>query len=309
MTQVLTAPDGEVFLLPGWTLEHAGFAPAAQASGHVDPTATSGSVFVPGLDPGALVQAMLNSPVTQRAGVMLQTEAEAPIGWSALIVTPHEVSPPAWTGVILKQEAAPGSQVPTTVIAPAVANPAFGDTASQTRTYAMIAPPTTDGAFLDEDVRDDPCVQAALMNGRLRTIVSLFPGPAIVGHAPIPRVSGWTAGDGLGFQSRPDNALYLPLDLPADAIGGLVERWNAQAMRTLAPVDVARDRAAIVALAGSVVLGPSDAITPAPVVAPSSTGVGQGLDDRSTRALEMNGALAHGTDASVPRPRFIGERP
>lgn len=260
MTTLFTASDGEVFLLPGWTLEHAGFVPTEQASGHVDPKATSGSVFRPGLDPHTLVQALLDSPRTQRSGVMLQTDADAPIGWSALLV--HDgATAAAWTGVILKQEAPPGGQVPTTVIAPALACPTFGDEASQTRTYAMIAPPTTDATLVDKDVRDDPRVRRALADGRLRIIVSLFPGPAIVHGAPVPRVSDWTADTQLGFCSLPDNALYVPLDVPASMIGALVERWNTLAMRSLPAVDVARDRDAILALAGTMRLEPRSTTT------------------------------------------------
>lgn len=247
MTQTFTDDAGDLYLLPDWTLEHAGFKASSQATGHVSITATSGSVFNRTVTPAGLIQAVLDPQRAQWAGVMIQATLDDPVGWSALTLD----SSGATTGVLMKQEARAGSNVPCTVIAPAIASPSFGDRASQTRTCSMIAPFTTDLTQMDDDVRTDPRVVDALNRGRLRTIVSLFPGPAIVHGAPLPRISELQAGTPLAFRTRPDNVLYVPLALTPAGLAELVVRWNAQAMSNPVPVNVERDRAAITTMAST----------------------------------------------------------
>jgi hypothetical protein len=182
-TLKLHAPNGSLFLLPSWTLAHIGV--AGDGPGHTSLTQASGSVFDPKAQVEALLRRVVESGAAKAIGVGFELDTGSPVGWSSLTDNTDRAIKP--TCFVLKQEAPAGSKVASTILALAFVDPQFGQPATQTSKVSAIAPPTSDAAFLPDDVANDAEVLSAMAQGKLHTIVSVFPGPFQINGVPIPR--------------------------------------------------------------------------------------------------------------------------
>ena len=80
--------------------------------------------------------------------------------------------------------------------------------------------------MLPEDAALDPEVLDALSTGRLRTVVSLFPGACIVNGEPVPRASAMAVA-GIGFRVHPGNDLAISMPgRSAEAIRKACQDFN-----------------------------------------------------------------------------------
>lgn len=250
-TLKIQAPDA-LFIVPEFALLHAGFlaGPDGKKRGHTDPRLSTGSVFLPNLsDPNALLSELCSGRAAS-AGPMLQLVMEQTMGWSALV--PSLADPDA---LLIKEEGMADGKT-RAVLVPAKFDSEFGGPGAQsTHELSAIAPATTDAAMLPEDVALDPEVLAALAAGRLRTVVSLFPGASIVDGAPVPRASAMSVA-GIGFRVHPSNDLAIPMPgLSAQDIFKISQAFNQGPPTSF-------DKSSVLAALGliSTELGPNDAI-------------------------------------------------
>jgi hypothetical protein len=234
-TLKIAGDDGALFLLPHWTMEHAGM--TGSGAGHTDIKNASGSVFSASADPMALLLRMTQGKVARPVGVGFELDAGEPIGWCSM--TDNTAGLIAPTGFILKQEAPAESNIASTILALAFADPDFGEQGTLTSIVSAIAPPTTDASFLPTDVAHDPDVLSAMNAGSLRTIVSIFPGPFQIQGKPIPRAS--QMGSDILFRIHPDNANFIPCLAPASEMTRFVHEFNLVAMSENKPSDLALD--------------------------------------------------------------------
>lgn len=236
MKSLVIRSDSQVFVVPEFTLRHAGF--IGDGPGHTDFRNSSGSFFKPGVGPD-IFERLLSLPGLRAEGAVLEADAMTPIGHSALAFGAEP------SGVVFKEETPRGSRQTSLVLAPAFLDPDVLSN-SATTLVSAIAPPTSDASFLPSDVADDPEVLSALSEGRLRTFVSVFPGASFVDGKPLSRVSEFPSN--VSFRLHPENSNYAPL--PLVDIPAFCSFFNERSLRENLPAPAgASERAAVVAAA------------------------------------------------------------
>lgn len=237
-TIILENNKGEIFLVPNWTMEHAGFIKNQEGKnvGHTDIKNSTGSTFNQSVVAMDLFNQIIHGKDVQNVENVYQTECSIPVGWSALNTNSEKVI----TGVVLKQEAPQGSKIASTVLAPAYENIDFGNLTTQTKTLSAIAPKTDNIEFLPDDVKTNEKVLAAMKEGKLRTFVSIFPGPIIINNKSLPKVSEFDTG--ISFQVYPENNMYIKVNFEPNSILNYIQKYNEKSLFENKPVDIKNDK-------------------------------------------------------------------
>lgn len=243
-TIILENKNHEIFLIPDWTMEHAGFVKNQEGNnvGHTDIKNSTGSIFNSSmaLKPLDLFNTIINDPQVENMGNVYQTQYSESVGWSALDTNTTKTI----TGVVLKQEAPLGSKIASTVLAPAYENKDFGSATTQTNILSAIAPKTEKIDFLPEDVKDNQTVLQAMKEGKLRTFVSIFPGPILVNHQSLPKTSEFDKN--ITFEVHPENSMYIKINMTADNIYEFIKTYNEESLLANQEVNIIEDKKNII---------------------------------------------------------------
>lgn len=248
-TIILKNKNKEVFLIPDWTMEHAGFIKNKEGKnvGHTDIKNSTGSTFNPSVDAMTLFRQIINGDNVEHINAVYQANFTTPVGWSALNTNAKKI-----TGVILKQEAPEGSKIVSTVLAPAYENLKFGEPQTQTSIFSAIAPITNELQFLPDDVKNDSKVLEAMEKGNLRTFVSIFPGPIIFNNQDLPKVSQFQKG--IAFEVHPENNMYIKINASNEAIYEFIKKYNQKSLTENQAFNLEEDKKNILQLSQTIFL-------------------------------------------------------
>lgn len=197
--------DGQTYLLSSEALAHL-------ISQHRD--ASVGSLFSSALsrddgpDDGAdarfgqRLMEMISSGLAmggfKRQGACHEFQSAAPVGVDAAV---FGAEPQAYA---LKEENRHGALVPAV----------FGE-APSTNILSAIIVPTTDRAYLPEDLKNNLRLNAALVSGRLHSALTAFPGVSTMPDgSPFPK-SSQMIGSGVCLISKPEGCVRCPEEIAA----------------------------------------------------------------------------------------------
>jgi hypothetical protein len=242
-TIIVENKNKEVFLIPDWTMEHAGFIKNKEGKniGHTDLKNSTGSIFNNTItNPMDLFNFIIDNENVEQVGNVYQAQYPQFVGWSALDTSGNKKI----TGIVLKQEAPFGSKVASTVLALAYENEFFGNDISQTHTLSAIAPQTNNIDFLPDDVKNNEKILQAMKEGKLRTFVSIFPGPIIINHQSLPKTSEFDKN--IAFQVHPENSMYIKINANPEIIHNFIEAYNKESLKNNKEVNITEDKNTII---------------------------------------------------------------
>lgn len=228
MDTIIVRNGDNLTLIPEFALVHAGIINDANGknNGHTNFESATGSVFLNTPSIEEVIEMVKNIKNNgEKLGNLYQLDLKKEIGFDALTSAKNAV------GFLMKEASDKNDRKKTRVVlTPAVK---FSNEEemqkAKTTNVSIIAPPTTNADFLPADLKSNPEVLEALKNGKLSTMISMFPGKTILevnGEKVAVERAENIHKQNLAFFSSSKNENFIDTSLSPEQILEFVNNFN-----------------------------------------------------------------------------------